>query len=91
MTVLEKLNLYDCHLHYRPQESVMKNPWLKKNPFMSMWLSGANTMLGSARAQATAQAKRQTAAMMTEGANQMIRFWSGAPGAPTTRKKRKSR
>ncbi len=28
----------------------MKNPWLKKNPFMSMWLSGANTVLNSARA-----------------------------------------
>ena len=33
----------------------MSNPWLKKNPFMSMWLSMANRMAG----QATAQAKRQ--------------------------------
>ena len=31
----------------------MKNPWLKKNPLMSMWLSGANAMLGVARSQAT--------------------------------------
>ncbi len=23
----------------------MKNPWLEKNPFMSLWLSGANANL----------------------------------------------
>ena len=36
----------------------MANPWLKKNPFMSMWLSAANSVAGKARGQATAQAKR---------------------------------
>jgi hypothetical protein len=25
----------------------VKNPWLKKNPLLSMWLSGANAVLGS--------------------------------------------
>ena len=29
----------------------MKNPWTKRNPFMSMWLSAANTVAASARKQ----------------------------------------
>ena len=37
----------------------MANPWLKKNPFMSLWLSTANRVAGSLRGQATAQVKRQ--------------------------------
>lgn len=37
----------------------MSNPWLKKNPFMSMWLSSFNQVAGTMRSQATAQAKRQ--------------------------------
>lgn len=39
----------------------MTNPWLKKNPFMSLWLSQANRVAGMARAQSTAQAKRSAA------------------------------
>jgi hypothetical protein len=39
---------------------------LKKNPFMSMWLSAANRMAGTLRGQATAQVKRQATAAMTE-------------------------
>jgi len=30
------------------------NPWLKKNPLLSIWLSTANAMLGAARARSTA-------------------------------------
>ena len=37
----------------------MINPWLKKNPLMSMWLSAANRVAGSVRGQAVAEAKRQ--------------------------------
>ena len=44
----------------------MVNPWLKKNPFMSMWLSTANRVAGSLRGQATAQAKRQVKAVIAE-------------------------
>lgn len=36
----------------------MFQPWLKKSPFMSLWLSTANRVAGSARGQATAQAQR---------------------------------
>jgi len=32
---------------------------LKKNPFMSMWLSGANRVANTARGKITAEAKRQ--------------------------------
>ena len=69
----------------------MRNPWLKKNPFMSMWLSGANAVLGSARVRATAEGKRQAASMMSNGAKQMTRFWRGALLAPHPGKKKKSR
>nr|WP_315214348.1 hypothetical protein [uncultured Duganella sp.] len=62
-----------------------------KNPFMSMFLSQANRVAnqvaGSARAQATAAVKRETAKNMT----QMTRVWTDAffPLAkPTKRKKR---
>ena len=58
----------------------MANPWLKKNPFMSMWLSTANRVAGSLRAKATAQAKRQVKAAITE----MI-----APPAPMAKPSRK--
>ena len=45
----------------------MRNPWIKKNPLMSMWLSGANAVMGSARGRSTAEAKRQATAMVAEG------------------------
>lgn len=40
----------------------MNNPWLKKNPWLSMWLSGANAIFGTARSVAAAQLQRQTRA-----------------------------
>ena len=68
----------------------MSNPWLKKNPFMSMWLSTANRIGGSLRGQATAQAKRQVRAAVTEATNENIRLWSAA-GLPPVAKKKKPR
>jgi hypothetical protein len=58
----------------------MKNPWMKKNPFLSMWLSGANAVAGSARGHATAAAKRGTTA-----------FWTAALAPPKPKKKRRTR
>jgi hypothetical protein len=52
----------------------MKNPWTKKNPFMSMWLSGANTVANRARGHAAAAAKRQGSA----AARQAARSWTSA-------------
>lgn len=69
----------------------MKNPWTKKNPFLSMWLSGANAVAGSARSRAIAESRRQASTMMTQGAKQMAEFWSGAMLAPAPKKRKKRR
>ena len=57
----------------------MKNPWTKKNPFMSMWLSGANSAMGSARGHGTAAAERElkkaTSTATTVGTKQVLDFW----------------
>ncbi len=66
----------------------MSNPWLKKNPFMSMWLSGANSVAGSMRGKVTAEAKRQTRTAMTKATNNAFSMWSEAMTKGATRKKR---
>jgi len=71
-------------------ELQMRNPWLKKNPFMSMWMSGANSVMGAARSRATAEGKRQAATMMSHGTKEVARFWTNAL-MPSTRKHKKSR
>jgi hypothetical protein len=65
----------------------MRNPWLTKNPFLSMWLSGANTVMGHARA----QAHRSAARMMTLGTQQALRAWTdgATPVVATKRAPRK--
>jgi basic membrane lipoprotein Med (substrate-binding protein (PBP1-ABC) superfamily) len=65
----------------------MPNPWLKKNPFMSLWLSAANSVAGSVRGRATAQAKRQLKAALTEATNENIKSWSAAAALPAAKKK----
>ncbi|GAB2877129.1 hypothetical protein GCM10027046_01190 [Uliginosibacterium flavum] len=56
----------------------MSNPWLKKNPFMSMWLSAANRMAGTMRGQATAQVKREISATATKATNDNLKALLGA-------------
>lgn len=58
-------------------EPVMKNPWGKKNPFMSMWLSGVNSVVGTARSRVTAEGHRQAARARAEGQRQVLRSWAG--------------
>ena len=65
----------------------MKNPWTKKNPFMSMWLSGANSIANRARGQATAAVRREASAATTRGMSDVLGFWSKALGAGTAAKK----
>jgi hypothetical protein len=65
----------------------MSNPWTKKNPLMSMWLSSANRAVGAARGQATATARRQATATQAELTRQIVDFWSGKPIKQTPRKK----
>ncbi|MBS1188579.1 MAG: hypothetical protein H6R10_371 [Rhodocyclaceae bacterium] len=69
----------------------MKNPWTRKNPLMSMWLSGANAVAGSIRSRATAEAKRQAATMATRSAKQIADFWSSILTPQVPRKRKKSR
>jgi hypothetical protein len=52
----------------------MANPWLKKNPLMSTWLSSANAAAGRARSLVLAEASRQRAKLT----KQTIRFWTDA-------------
>lgn len=65
----------------------MSNPWLKKNPFMSMWLSAANSMAGSLRGQAAANVKRQVKTAVTAATNENIKLWSAPVKAPAAKKK----
>lgn len=69
----------------------MPNPWLKKNPFMSMWLSAANRMAGTMRAQATAQAKAEISAALTKATNDNLKAMLGgtAPALPKAKPKRR--
>ena len=66
----------------------MSNPWLKKNPFMSMWMSGANSIAGSMRG----HAKRQAATAATHATNEIANFWAKAltPPHPPKKKRRQS-
>ena len=61
----------------------MSNPWLKRNPFLSLWLSGANKVMGSARGQINAALKREASkagAPMTEAATRQVTgFWTPHP------------
>ena len=70
----------------------VRNPWLKKNPFLSMWLSGANSIAGSMRGHAAAQAKRQATTVVTEATKANLKVWSDAfkatPAKPRRKKKR---
>ncbi len=68
----------------------MRNPWTKRNPLLSIWLSGANAVTGSARSRALAESRRQSANLMAQSARQITDFWSGALlGAPPKRKKKR--
>jgi len=53
----------------------MANPWLKKNPFMSMWLSGAHSVANTARGQIAAEAKRQSTAAGNTAARDVFAVW----------------
>ena len=67
----------------------MKNPWIRKNPLMSMWLSGANAIFGAARGRASAEAKRQTKTMMSEMTKAAVDFWNPKPTAARRRKRKR--
>ena len=69
----------------------MANPWLKKNPFMSMWLSGLNSAAGSMRGHAVSQAKRQTASAMTTATKNVFEAWTAGLAPPPAKSRRRKR
>lgn len=69
----------------------MANPWTKKNPFLSIMLSGANAWAGAARGIVTGQAKRQQAAAARQGAKQVTNAWTAAMTGAAPKRTRKKR
>lgn len=67
----------------------MPNPWLKKNPFMSMWLSAANRAAGSMRAQATAEVKRQVNAVAAQATRDSLNALSADANPVAAKPKRR--
>ena len=69
----------------------MSNPFLKKNPFMSMWLSGAHSVANTARGQVAAQARRQSTAAVNSAARDVFAVWAEAmtSGSGSKRKRRR--
>ena len=68
----------------------MSNPWSKKNPYMSAWLSGANAIAGSARGHATNGMQRQVGAATRQMTELVLSAWL-APLAVRSSKGRKRR
>ena len=69
----------------------MANPWLKKNPFMSMWLSGANSVANSARGQIAVDARRQSSTAINTAARDVFAVWADAMTGVSAAKRRKRR
>jgi hypothetical protein len=60
------------------------------NPFMSLWLSGANKVAGAGRGLLQAAARKQQPAMIREAGKMATSFWTTALKTPTKPKRRKS-
>lgn len=69
----------------------MSNPLMKKNPFMSLWLSHANRALAVGSSLWRAEARRQQKAAMAETNRLMASFWTDALKKPRTRSRRKAK
>jgi hypothetical protein len=68
----------------------MGNPWLKKNPYLSLWLSGANAMAGAARGRARNTTRRHAAAATHQMTKAVVDAWL-TPFAPPKPRRKKSR
>ena len=67
------------------------NPWGRKNPFLSMWLSGANAAFGATRNQAKAAMQRQANAVVADGTKHVLALWGVGPTARKRPAKRRRR
>jgi hypothetical protein len=76
----------------------MSNPWTKKNPWMSLWLSAAHQVGNRAAGQAKAQTQAQINRAPQQGLKDATTFWSGwmlpplpAPPAPPAKRSRSAK
>ena len=69
----------------------MANPWLKKNPFTSLWLSGAHRVAGKVRGRVAAQARRQLGAAVAQAGNEQMKQWFRDTAAALPKAKPKRR
>jgi hypothetical protein len=69
----------------------MTNPWLKQNPFMSMWLSAFNTAANTMRSHAAQEFQRQAAQATALATRAWMDAWFGVPAKPKPRRRRKLR
>jgi hypothetical protein len=69
----------------------MRNPWIKKKPYLSMWLSASNAAIGAASGHAMAQAKRQQAAASKAATRQVAEIWSAAMFGVSPKAKKRRR
>jgi hypothetical protein len=67
----------------------MPTAWLKKNPFISMWLSAASRIARSLRGRATAQATPPASAAAAAGSSGHSKLWVEAVTAACTKTKPK--
>lgn len=61
------------------------------NPWLSLWMSAANSWTGPARGFWAAEMQRQQTRMLNEMTEQMMKFWTGAwmlPGSDRPRNRR---
>jgi hypothetical protein len=67
----------------------MKNRWIKRNPLMSVWLSGANARLDSGTPGCATAPHTKT--MLTRSTQEMAERWMSAANASRTRMDRRRR
>ena len=72
----------------------MANPWTKKNPAMSIFLSGANAWAGAVRGLWTKEARRQQTVAVSAGVKRMAGLWTAgltSAAAPSGKKAKRRR
>ena len=65
----------------------MANPWTKKNPFLSMFLSSANAAAGKARGAWMQQARRTQKTATKKAAASWADLWAPMSGSKPKRRK----
>jgi hypothetical protein len=78
-----------AHTERLHREARMCNPWLKKNPYLSMWLSGVNAVVGAAQGRARNTAKRKAAAATRQMTEAMVNAWLMPLTASKPRRKKR--